>query len=156
MSATSALTGTTMGLQVYQGILSQRAADIEAQSIRDQMSLVRAENEADVARYAEQAKEFKAKQKLAYLKSGVQLTGSPLDILDETVRVSSENISAMRAKAEAKVSEMRGRASATEAKGRAALISGIGNASITGLRQWGRMEGAAEPHRNIPSLDLGY
>lgn len=145
MSATSILTGSTMGLQVLQGVMSQRAADIEAQSIRDQMSLVRAENEADVARYAEQAQDFKAKQTLAYLKSGVMLSGSPLDILEETARVSGENISAMRAKAEAKVSEMRGRASATEARGRAAMITGIGNAAQTGLNQWGKMAGAREP-----------
>jgi hypothetical protein len=146
-------TGTTMGLDIYQGVVSQRIAENQAQSMRDQISLVRAESEADIARYAEQAKDFKAKQKLAYLKSGVQLSGSPLDILDETVRVGSENINAMRAKAEAKVSGIRAGASEMEAKGRAALIAGFGNATKTMISQYGKMAGSAKPKRTIETSD---
>jgi hypothetical protein len=135
------LTGITAGMEVYQGIAAQHAADGQAQSMRDQIALVRAESEADIARYAEQAKDFGAKQRLAYLKSGVQLSGSPLDILDETVRVSSENISAMRAKTEAEASGIRARAAGIEAQGRAALIAGVGRATQTVTSQYGRLNG---------------
>lgn len=127
------------------GIFAQRAAELSAQSLRDQISLVRAESEADIARYAEQAKDFGAKQRLAYLKSGVQLTGSPLDILDETVRVSSENIASMRAKAEAKASDLRAGATRLELKGRAAMVEGVSRATQTMISQYGKMDGTKAP-----------
>lgn len=152
---TVGMTGTSMGLDIYQGIMAKRAADVEAQSMRDQISLLRAEGEADVARYAEQAKGFKAEQKLKYLKSGVQLSGSPLDILDETVRVSSENISAMRAKTEAQASGIRSQAAGLQAKGRAALVAGVGKAFNTMASQYAKTAGAAEPKREPAKYDFG-
>jgi len=142
---TGITTGTTMAGNVAQGIYAERAADISAQSMRDQIALVRAESEADIARYAEQAKDFRAKQSLMYLKSGVQLSGSPLDVLDETVRISSENISAMRAKAEAKASNLRAGASNLEAKGRAAFVAGIAGATNTLTSQYGKMASNRAP-----------
>ena len=125
MSATSILTGTTGGFNLLEGIFGMNAADAQADSLRSQLGLMRAESEADIKRYAENAEDFKKKQAMAYMKSGVTLEGSPLDILDETVRVSSENIAAMRAKTSADVLGAKSKISALRGAGRAALVSGV-------------------------------
>lgn len=147
MSATAILTGSSMGLNVLEGVFAKSAADAQAQSMRDQISLVRAESEADIARYAENTKEFKTKQAMAYMKSGVSLEGSPLDILDETIRVSGENINAMRAKTNAEIQGIKGKATATEGQGRAALVAGFGRAANNALTTWGKLDGSAVPKR---------
>lgn len=125
MSATSILTGSTAGLNVLEGIFGMSAAEAQAGALRSQLSLMRAESEADIARYADQTRELKAEQSVRFLKSGVTLEGSPLDILDETVRVSGENISAMRAKTAADILSAKSKISAIRGQGRAALVGGL-------------------------------
>lgn len=129
MSATSILTGSTMGLNVLEGIFGMSAADAQAGALKSQLSLMRAESEADIARYAEQTRGLKAEQSVKFLKSGVTLEGSPLDILDETVRVSSENIAAMRAKTTADILSTKSKISAIRGQGRAALVGGVSKAA---------------------------
>ena len=125
------LMGTTMGLNVMEGIFGMTAADAQAGALKSQLGLMRAESEADIARYAESAQALKAEQSVRFLKSGVTLEGSPLEILDETVRVSGENISAMRAKTTADIMGVKSKASAIRGQGRAALVDGISKAATT-------------------------
>lgn len=126
--ATQTLVGVSGGFDIMSGLFGKEAADAEASSLRSQAALLKLETEAEISRYAESARVFQAKQKLAYMKSGVALEGSPLDILDETVRVSAENINAMRAKGTAQAQELMGKAAKTKAAGRTAFVSGIGGA----------------------------
>lgn len=129
MAATSILLGTTAGLEVVSGLLNMGAAEDTAASLRAEASLVRSETNAEADRYALSASRFKASQKLAYLKSGVQLDGSPLDLLDETARVARENISAIQARGRAEAASLTGRARQTQAAGRAAFIGGLTSAA---------------------------
>lgn len=125
------LLGTTMGLNVMEGIFGMSAADAQAGALKSQLNLMRAESEADIARYAEQTQGLKAEQSVRFLKSGVTLEGSPLEILDETVRVSGENISAMRAKTTADILGVKSKISALRGQGRAALVGGVSKAAST-------------------------
>jgi len=145
MGATSILTGTTAGFNILEGIFGYNAAEAQADSLRSQAQLVQIESEADIVRYAENAKEFKTKQAMAYMKSGVTLEGSPLDILDETVRVTGENISAMRAKAAAEAQGLKSKASAVEGQGRAALVGGFAKATSTYASQYEKLGKGKEP-----------
>ena len=129
MSATGILTGSTAGLNLIEGIFGYSAANAQADSLRSQLGLMRQESEADIQRYAETSDTFKKKQAMAYLKSGVTLEGSPLDILDETMRVTSENISAMRAKTTADINTTKSQISAIRGSGRAALVGGFSRAA---------------------------
>lgn len=122
-----------MGLSVIEGAFNQQAANATASVLRKQADLSKRETEADIVRYAAEAQTFKASQKLAYLKSGVTLEGSPLDVLDETARISSENISAMRAKGEATAAALRAKGREVKSAGRAALIGGITKAAQYGI-----------------------
>lgn len=141
MSATSILTGTTAGAGILEGLFGYNAAEAQASFLRSQAQLVQAESEADIVRYAENAKEFKTKQAMAYMKSGVTLEGSPLDILDETVRVTGENISAMRAKTAAQMQELKSKASALKGAGRAALVGGFAKATSVYASQYAKLKG---------------
>lgn len=104
------------------GYFSSLQAGRAAQS---KARLIRAEAEYDAIRYGEKARNFKASQTQAYLKSGVKIEGSPLDILDETSRVAQENMNAIRARGAAQGGEYESQASALRNQGRGALISGI-------------------------------
>jgi hypothetical protein len=95
--------------------------------------MIRMESEADAQRYAEQSDKFRATQKLTFLKNGVELSGSPLDVLDETARTARENLSAIRAGGDARAFEEEMNAVDARIKGRSALIGGFIGASKTGL-----------------------
>jgi len=79
------------------------------------------------------ADDFERRQKLAYLKSGVSLEGSPLLILEETRRKAAENVDevlrASDAASGASLYEAQGTARALRLKGRQAFSSGFGDAS---------------------------
>src|SRR3990167_8470934 len=72
------------GLDIIGGLFGYFASQEAAAIAESRGRMFRMEAEIDATRYAEQAQGFKATQKLTYLKAGVALTGSPLDILDET------------------------------------------------------------------------
>ena len=117
--------GASAGLDVLSGVFGYFASEEAARTAESRGRMIRMEAEADATRYAEQARQFGATQSLAYLKSGVTLEGSPLEVLAETVRVSNENISAIRARGAAGQLDAEGQASQARLSGRAGLIKGI-------------------------------
>lgn len=125
--------GLSAGFDILAGVFGSDAGEEAYGAAESRARLIRVEAEADAQRYAEQASDFKARQKLAYLKSGVQLSGSPLDVLDETARVSRENLSAIRARGEAQAQDTLSAGVDARMKGRAALIGGVMSAAKTGL-----------------------
>lgn len=129
MATTSVLLGTSMGLEVVSGLFNMSAAGDQASALRSQASLVRAETAAEIERYKISAARFKASQKMSYIKSGVQIEGSPLDVLDETARTASENISAIRAQGEAEATKLTSQARTVKSSARAALVGGLTKAA---------------------------
>lgn len=119
--------GASSSLDLLGGLFGYFAGKEASRAAESRARMVRLEADADAQRYSEQARGFKATQKLAFLKSGVQLSGSPLDILDETARVASENISAIRARGEAGAQDFKLQAAQARIQGRNALIGGISN-----------------------------
>ena len=117
--------GASAGLDLLSGLFGFFTSRESAKIAESRGRMLRLEADADAQRYAESARTFKETQALAFLKSGVELTGSPLDILDETARVAAENISAIRAQGRARQSEQEELARETRERGRGALISGI-------------------------------
>lgn len=129
MATTSVLLGTSMGLEVVSGLFNMSAAGDRASALRSQASLVRTETAAEIERYKISAARFKASQKMSYIKSGVQIEGSPLDVLDETARTASENISAIRAQGEAEATKLTSQARMVKSSARAALVGGLTKAA---------------------------
>ena len=122
------------GVGLYQGIAANAAGAAQSRMLKSQAELLRIENNAAAGRYEREAKGFKAEQSVQFLKSGVKLTGSPLDILDETSRIASENVSAIRASGEAGATSLEMQAKNVRSAGRRALIGGFANAASAGMQ----------------------
>jgi hypothetical protein len=87
------------GANMLSTLFNVAAAQEQAKMYKQQARLLIAETEADIDRYRSQTRAFQAHQKLMYLKSGVSVSGTPLEILAETARTAVEDVSAMRAAA---------------------------------------------------------
>src|SRR4051812_45496894 len=73
------------GASVAGGISANNSAKREAGLLNDQATLAQDEASAEANRRATEVRQFQRKQKLAFLKNGVTLEGSPLLVLDETI-----------------------------------------------------------------------
>ena len=105
------LTALSAGASIIGGIQQSREAQKQAQRAQQETELqARAEARENIA--------FEKRQKLAFLKSGVSLEGSPLLVLAETRRRGSENVGAI-------LETGRTRAKGVAASGRQALIGGF-------------------------------
>jgi hypothetical protein len=154
----AALYGVSAGLQILQGFYGSMAADAQASQAESRARMLRMETEAEIDRYRIQGTQFKAKQKLAYLKNGVQLSGSPLDVLNDTELTIRENISAMRASGEAQAQDLQGQAASLRLGGRAAFLGGFGGALQAGAQGYGDYSkiGEAGTPRNNTTTTSNY
>lgn len=119
------LGAVSAGLDLMGGLFGYFAADQMAEAAASQGRMLRMEAEADAQRYAEQARGITAQQKLAFLKSGVQLTGSPLAVIDNDILTAQENINAIRARGAAQQEAANREATSARMSGRNALLQGI-------------------------------
>jgi hypothetical protein len=117
--------GASSAMDLMSGLFGYLASKEAAAAAESRGRMIRMEAEAEAQRYAEQAKSLRAKTKLAYLKNGVDLSGSPLDVLDADILTADENISAIRAGGAARALDASNAAAGARNAGRAALIAGI-------------------------------
>lgn len=111
---TALLVGTLIsaGTSIVGGIQQKNAADAQAdEASRAAEEQMRTEARENIA--------LEKRQKLAFLKSGVSLTGTPLAVLAETHRIGNQNIEEIGRAGSAK-------AASYKASGRSAMIQGIG------------------------------
>lgn len=134
MSAALAFAGASMGIGILQGLFGYMAAADAAEISESRGRMLKLEADTDAVRFGEEAQAFKATQKMRFLKSGVTLEGSPLEILDETTRNAEEQISAIRARGAAQQADENSNAESFRNQGRAALLGGISGAASTGIR----------------------
>lgn len=127
--------GASAGLDLLGGLFGYFASQEAAQIAESRGRMLLMEAEEDAQRYAEQARGVRAQTKLAFLKNGVALTGSPLDVLDHDARVAEENISAIRARGRAGALDADSQALQVRLAGRSALLSGL--TSGAGKLAWG-------------------
>lgn len=122
------MAGVQGGMSLLGGLMGFLGAEDTAAMAESRGRMIRAEADADAQRYAERAQAFKATQKVAFLKNGVTLSGSPLDVLARTARVAQENISAIRARGAAGQFDQEMQATQAGINGRNALIGGMASA----------------------------
>lgn len=144
--------GVSAGLDLLSGVFSYLASVNAASAARSRADLMRAEAEANAQRYAEQAAQFEAHQKVMYLSSGVTLQGSPIDVLATTARIATENIAAikMHGAVEAADEDMTG--VNAEAMGRGALIGGVRRGFGAGLRSYDAMVSPQQGDSSLAAL----
>ena len=133
IGALIASTVLSIGAQVFSGIQASKAAKREASFQRQQATLAQQESEIEAERVELENRKFKKRQKIAFLKSGVTLLGSPLLVLDETERESQKQVQSILRRGTAQFRLGLQRADITRRRGRAALIGGIAGAASTAL-----------------------
>ena len=119
------------GAQIAGGVAGRGAARIEARAQEEEGALLLLEANEEADRVNTANIKFRKKQKLAFLKRGVVLAGSPLLILEETRREGTEEVESIRRRGQAQFRLSQQRADIFRASGRASLISGIGGAFST-------------------------
>ena len=128
MAGIPLLATAAAGASLLQGFTANQAAKQEASLMDQQAQLAQQEASAEADRRATEARKFLAQQKLAYIKNGVRLTGSPLDVLDETISESQKDVNSVVSSGNARANLYSAKAAQTRNAGRSALIGGFGNA----------------------------
>jgi len=121
--------GVSAGTQVAVGRQQQEAAGQEAVLQEEQGRILREEAQVEAERSAKEKRKFLVKQKLAFIKNGVSLEGSPLLVLEETRSESQKEIDAIIRRGSAQQRLAFQRAVITRSKGRAALLGSISGAT---------------------------
>lgn len=134
------LSALSTGLSIFSGLSSilgggaaQQESGYQAELAAQQAESRAIEQERVSAREArleqENAEDFRKRQKVAYLASGVDLSGSPLLVMEETRRKGAENVNEILKSGSAGASSARaeGRIQASQIKssGRRAFASGL-------------------------------
>lgn len=125
MSAALLFAGASAGLDLMSGLFGYLASQDAAAISESRARMIRNEADAEATRYAEEAHNVLAQTKVSYLKAGVYLSGSPLDVLDHDILTAQENISSIRAGGEARAMEQENDAAQQRIGGRLALLQGI-------------------------------
>lgn len=125
--------GVSAGLDMISGVFGYLSS-LNAQSIANsQADMIRTEAEANAQRYAEQAAQAQAKEKVMYLSSGVTLAGSPVDALATSARIANENVAAIQMGGERAALNEDTTGTNDLMKGRAALAGGLDKAANLGM-----------------------
>lgn len=151
--------GASAGLQILSGFLGSLGADSAAGAAESRGRMAMMEAEAEARRYREQGTRFKAHQKLAYLKNGVQISGSPLDALNDTELTIRENMAAIRAAGASRASEYNSAAAQARLGGRVSFLQGILGGASTAVQGYGRqseINDLGRPRNNTPLSNPGY
>ncbi len=95
-AASTVAIGVSAGLDVVSGVFGYLSSLNAASVARDRADMIRMEADANAQRYAERAQADRAQRKVMFLASGVTVSGSVIDELDNDARVASENLHAIR------------------------------------------------------------
>lgn len=139
--AAADLYGVSAGLDVLSGVFGYLTSLNAASVAKSRADLMTMEAEANAQRYAEQAAQFEAHEKVMYLASGVKLSGSPIDALATTARIASENIASIKRSGEVEALDQEQLGTNAEIQGRNALLSGLNNGLGMGAKAYGAATG---------------
>lgn len=128
---TIGLLAIAAGGSIYSGMQQNAAAKRTAglQEEQARLALQESKSNAEVEAYNQNV--MLNKQKLAFIKSGVSLEGSPLDVLENTRQWGQKSVDAILKGGVAQYNYGMASASNTKASGRAALIGGYTQAAGT-------------------------
>lgn len=109
----------------YAGYSSMQASNREAKLQKEQANIAAQEAQSNAEVEAYNQRQALNKQKLAFIKSGVSLEGSPLDVLENTRSWGQKSVDAILKSGASQYNLGMQRAANTQASGRAAMIGGV-------------------------------
>lgn len=124
------------GLGVAGAIQANRQASAQRQVAEQAARQAQFEAEERAKARARDVKRLRSRQLVGFLKSGVALEGTPLDVLEETERLGEEDVAAIRRGGQARAGQFRQQAELASAAGRSRLLSGLTGAFASGVGQF--------------------
>lgn len=121
------------GGQILGGMSERDAQKKRAGMLEDQSRLAQSEAAAQAKRRATEVRRFAANQKVAFLKNGVTLEGSPLIALEDTYTMGQEEVDSIVNRGNAQSNLYWQEAKLAKKQGRAAMIGGLTGAASTAL-----------------------
>lgn len=132
MSSTATLLASSMltnaVVSITSGLADNSAAQARAEAEEAQADLMAIEADYEADRIREKARKIKAKQKMMFIKNGVQIGGTPLLILEETEREGEAEAQAMHRRGVSLKTKGYAEASATRITGTNRLVGGLTDA----------------------------
>jgi hypothetical protein len=125
------MVGIGAGASILGGIAANNAAQAEADRLEQQGRIAQQESLEEAQRKADENRKFSKVQKLAFLKNGVTLEGSPLLVLDETLDEGQKEVDAEVRRGNAQATLHNQKAAQTRNEGRAQLLGGFAGAAGT-------------------------
>lgn len=119
----------TGAFQIIQGVESLKATKTESKAQKGQAGIALSESEQEADRLKASNEEFEQRQRLAFLKSGVRLEGTPLQVLAETEKVGAREEESVRQAGVARAGLFFSKSRITERSGRAAFLGSLAGAS---------------------------
>lgn len=132
-SAIFALQAASSLADVVGGFAAQSAARQEASALDQQAALTEQETARDVEKRKREVLAFRDAQASKFNNSGVLLEGSPLLVLQETIDLGNEELTAMMQRGNARANLLRSQAGMARTQGRNALIGGFTGAASGAL-----------------------
>lgn len=130
------------GSQIAGGFAANKAAKSEANLQQDQARLAQTEAMEEADRVAGERRKQLNATKLAFLKSGVTLEGSPLLVLEDDKNYYQKEVDAIVRRGNAEYNLGMSSAQITRNKGRSAILQGFGGAAGTVASVGGSMYSA--------------
>ena len=124
--------GAISAFAVLQGISTLRESGVEAESQEEQGNIAAEEAGEEAERVGKERRVFKGKQALSFLKSGVKLSGTSLDVLARTEVETGRQVKSIKARGAAQRKLFRQKASITRRSGRARAFASFGQAATSG------------------------
>ncbi len=135
MGATAALvafTAITAGAQIVKGIQENAAYREQGQAMQRQAEIARQESEYAAKQKKREVDKAAARQVMAFTANGINTSsGSPLEILQETLTLGQDEVDAIKRQGAAQVDYYNSQARVAYKSGRSALLGGITGAATT-------------------------
>lgn len=112
-------------LKIFSGVSGESAARVEAAAQFNQGDIARSEAAAEAQRIANQNRKFLKRQKLAFIKNGVTLDGSPLLTLETTLEEGQAEVDAEIRRGKAQARLFTARSEQTSSAGRSSLLGAL-------------------------------
>lgn len=125
------------GGKIMGGMSERDAQKHQAGLLEDQARLSQAEANAQAKKRALEVRRFAANQKVAFLKNGVTLEGSPLIALEDTYTLGQEEVNSITERGNAQSNLYWRQAQQAKKQGRAAMVGGLAGAGSTAILTYG-------------------
>lgn len=119
------------GISIFGGAGQKSAYRSEASLLEEEGRLLREDQLREATDRATEIRKAAAKQKLAYLRQGVRLSGSPLLALDETLTEGQREVDLITERGNRLFDLKRRQADILRSQGRSSLVGGFGQALST-------------------------